>query len=248
MVHFDRGLTSLAHRGPIPLEANGTATTTIPGDLALSGIGDNHIVAWYEGDSTYQSSASDPVPVNGSAGEFSMVAQNPNITVASGGTGTSVLNLDVMNGFSLKVDFSCSVTGPTLGNQLLPVCSLNPASATISGPTTVTLTVSASAATARQEGWPGSWWMTGGSATLACLFLLNLPVYRRRRWQMLFCFFVFASLAVVSGCSSGLHATPSSTTQPKVDKTLTPGSYSVLVTGKAANGIAHNSAITVVIK
>jgi len=99
----------------------------------LSGIGDNHIVAWYEGDSTYQSSASNPVAVNGSAGEFSMVAQNANITVASGGTGTVILNLDATSGFNQKVDFSCSVTGPTLGNQLLPVCSLNPASATISG-------------------------------------------------------------------------------------------------------------------
>jgi hypothetical protein len=138
------------------------------------------------------------------------------------------------------------VSGPTLGNQQLPGCSLNPASATISGSTTttVTLTVSAGVATARQERWMGGWWMTGGSATLACLFLLNLPIYRRRRWQMLFCFFVFASLAVVSGCSSGLDAT----LQPKVDKALTPGSYSVLVKGVAANGITHNSTITVVIK
>ncbi|HEX6494934.1 MAG TPA: Ig-like domain repeat protein [Acidobacteriaceae bacterium] len=96
------------------------------------------------------------------------------------------------------------------------------------------------------------WWMAGGGATLACIFLLGLPA-RRRKWQTLLgaCVMVIATFGM-SGCgvslgpgpyaqdykglTGGSSGTPAGTTTP-----VPAGTYTVLVT---ATTTVANSTLT----
>jgi hypothetical protein len=101
-----------------------------------------------------------------------MVAQTPTVTIAAGATGTATLNLGSINGFNAAVGLACTApTGLT--------CSLNPASVTVNGNTTATLTIVASTPASSSVKAAGlsarriGWFAASGGATLACVFLMG---------------------------------------------------------------------------
>jgi hypothetical protein len=183
--------------------------------------------------------------------DFSMLAQNPTVTVAAGATGTATLNLGSINGFNAAVALAC--TAPT-GMS----CTLNPTSVTVNGNTTATLTInastpassvrSASASARRME-----WLAAGGGAALAGVFLLGLPA-RRRRWRSMLGLVCLAVLAAGIGCGGGggSSSTPTPPTTPTPPPTsgatATPaGTYTIVVTGSQGTTLAHAIAVTVIV-
>ena len=210
--------------------------------------GANVIALQYAGDTRYQpSSFTLANPINNPLSDFSMIAQTPVITVASGSSVTDTLNFSAVNGFNSAVALTCSAPAAI-------TCSLNPASVTVNGtPAMSALTIKAASATAslHPPSGPGWLWASGGAA-FAGVFLLGLP-QRRRRWQSLLGLMVIAVLTVGIGCGgggsgsssgSGSGSTPGGGGNSGNNGNTAAGSYTIVVTG-TQGATAHNVAITV---
>jgi hypothetical protein len=227
-----------------------TATYFFDNSSASLPQGNNPVVITYSGDTAYAPSQFG-LSLNNPLTDFSMVAQNPTVTVAGGATGTATLNLGSINGFNAAVALTC--TAPS-GMS----CTLNPTSVTVNGNTTATLTVNASTPassvkspgpTARRMGWLAA----SGGAALAGVFLLGLPA-RRRRWRSMLSLVCLAVLAAGIGCGGGGSgsSTPTQPTTPTPPPTsgATPtpaGSYTIVVTGSQGSSLAHAIAVTVIV-
>jgi hypothetical protein len=172
---------------------------------------------------------------------------------------TSLYNFQSAYG-STPINLSCKVVGFSVGGvRSTPagltcgIGSLSTSTASVtlggSGFASQTLVVGAASsyniASNTAPAQPASrWWMAGGGATLACIFLLGVPT-RRRKWQTLLgaCVMVIVSFGM-SGCgvsvasgptqqyysglnggSSGGSGTPLGTGTP-----VPVGTYTVLVT------------------
>jgi trimeric autotransporter adhesin len=214
--------------------------------------GNNTVVITYSGDGVYTQSQA-TVSLSNPLSDFSMVAQTPVVSVASGATGTATLNLGSINGFNASVGLAC--TGPTG-----LTCSLNPTSVTVNGNTTATLSIVASTPASSAVKSAGlsnrrmGWFAASGGATLACVFLLGLPA-RRRRWRALLSLVVLAVLAGGIGCGGGgggNSSTPTPPTPPTPPPTSTTnptavGTYTIVVTGTQGTTISHAIAVTVIV-
>jgi trimeric autotransporter adhesin len=211
--------------------------------------GSNTVVITYSGDTVYNPSQFS-LPLTNPLSDFSMVAQTPTVTVASGATGTATLNLGSINGFNAAVGLVCTApTGLT--------CSLTPASVTVNGKTTATLTIDAStpASSSLKSADLSTrrirWFAASGGATLACVWLLGIPA-RRRKWRALLSLVALAILTAGIGCGGGGSATggpsPNPTPTPTPTSTKTPaGTYTILVTGTQGTVISHAIPITVIV-
>ena len=211
--------------------------------------GSNPVVITYSGDTAYAPSQFG-LSLSNPLTDFSMLAQNPNVTVAAGSTGTATLNLGSINGFNAAVALTC--TAPT-GMS----CTLNPTSVTVNGNTTATLTINASAPASSVES-PGpsarrmEWVAASGGAALAGVFLLGLPA-RRRRWRSMLSLVCLAVLAAGIGCGGGgggssTPTPPTNPTPPTSGATPTPaGTYTIVVTGSQGTSLAHAIAVTVIV-
>ena len=215
--------------------------------------GANTISLQYAGDTHYlPSSFTLANPINNSLSDFSMVAQTPVMTVASGSSATETVNFTAVNGFNSAVALTCTAPSSV-------TCSLSPTSVTFpSGATTTssTLTIKAVAASSsllHPPSGPGWLWASGGAA-FAGVFLLGLPK-RRRRWQTLLGVIVIAVLTVgigigcgggssSSSSGSGSGSTPGGGGSSGNNGNTATGSYTVVVNG-AQGSIAHNVAVTV---
>ena len=104
------------------------------------------------------------------------------------------------------------------------------------------------------------WWIAGGGATLACIFLLGLPA-RRRKWQSLLgaCVMVIVSFGM-SGCAANLASmSPQSNGSPNGGTSGSPaiqpatavpgGTYTVVVTATAMTNtlLTHNLPVKVLV-
>jgi hypothetical protein len=134
---------------------------------------------------------------------------------------TSLYNFQSAYG-TTPINLSCSVVGYTLGGVRSAPAGLTCGFGSLSTSTTsVTLGSTGFATTTVVVGAAGGysiagntvpaqpasrWWMAGGGATLACIFLLGLPA-RRRKWQTLLgaCVMVIVSFSM-SGC--GVNVAP----------------------------------------
>jgi hypothetical protein len=213
-------------------------------------LGSSQLRAVYSGDSVYQSSAvleSYQITLP-TTPDFLLAPQVRQLTVQPGSSGTVGLNLASVGGYSGAVNLTCTTSSSVL------TCSLNPATVTVNGQATATLTVKAatSGATAKLSPAPGrSGWLRGwrgGAAALALCFVVVFPVRRRRSIAMAFLPTLLA-VAFLAGCggsanggggggsggggSNGFSGAPADT-------------YSVLVTA-TAGGSVHNAVITVVV-
>jgi hypothetical protein len=227
-----------------------TATYFFDNSAASLPQGNNPVVITYSGDTAYAPSQFGLSLVNPLT-DFSMLAQNPTVTVAGGATGTATLSLGSINGFNAAVALAC--TAPT-GMS----CTLNPTSVTVNGNTTATLTVSASTpASSVKSPSPSArkteWLAASGAAALAGVFLLGLPA-RRRRWRSMLSLVCLALLAAGIGCgggggSSSTPAPPTNPTPPPTSgATPTPaGTYTIVVTGTQGTTLTHAIAVTVIV-
>lgn len=147
-----------------------------------------------------------------SSATYNFVPAQPNfsiagtaISVAPGATtgNTSTVTLTPSGGFTGVINLSCAIT-PTASND--PATCSVPTSATISGSTaqTVTLTVNTTAATSALNQNSGFFWPSVSGAALGCILLLGFPARRRKRWSTfgMFALLVFAMGGILA-CGSG---------------------------------------------
>lgn len=264
--NFTATVTGNTRTGPAPtgtvvFYVNGQG---LPGNLVQTGVGisvaspsgpvsalsmsngSNQVVAVYNGDSVYRPSTSTPATVNVNLGTFSLSFGAPRIVIPSGQTGNALLNLNGIDGFNMPISLTCVPSTASMG------CSVNPATPTVSGPTTATLTINAytfsQAANLpvpmeRRPRLPG-----GAFAVLALAILLALYRAARRapaRLQWVFGCCVFAGLLVIAGCGGG--GTTITPPPPPIKVPTPAGTYSVLVTA-TANGTMFNAKLIVVVQ
>ena len=212
--------------------------------------GNNQITAVYDGDSHYLPSTSNAanLTVTQRGGDFAMTPQLPQITVKAGSSGTVGVNLISLNNFSGVVTLTCAPSSSNIS------CSMNPASLTLNVAATATLTINATVQAAGLHlprgvtqarvplPQPGA-----GCALICALFLLGGMASNKRKRRGLLALALFAALSLALSCGGGASMqTPSS---PSPDpSSSTAGTYSVVVSGTASNGIIHNAKLSVVVQ
>jgi hypothetical protein len=210
--------------------------------------GSHSFTATYSGDPSFNTSTAAAATLTitgggGGGGAFSLSANPGSMTVAAGTAATSTVTVTGSGGFTGSVALTASVTGP-MGAIDLPVCSLAPASISLSASTTSGTSALSCTTTGKSlviyvpsRGPNRPIWL-GVSATLAmlCIFLLSLPI-RKRRWATAFAFIVLASVAVAAGCGGGGGGGGNSGT--------TAGTYTVTVTGTSGSTATTTFTITV---
>jgi uncharacterized repeat protein (TIGR01451 family) len=151
-------------------------------------------------------------------------AQTTNVSVAAGGTATSILNV-TNNGSGLgAISFACS------GLPSGATCSFNPASVTASGQVTMSIATTAkSIVFAPQSRWP----MLPYAALLALLgFMATVFSRPTRKFRLRFAAgMAVATLLVVAGCGVS-RKTPAPPHTPGTPA----GTFAVTVTASSASG------------
>ena len=183
----------------------------------------------YGGDGNYNSGTF--TIGGGGTGSYTLSAAPSTLTLSSGGSKTTVMNVTPTAGFTGTVNLTCSAGGSPL------TCSLAQPSVAVTGTAAVTdtLTVNSTSSGALHiPPNPASRWYAAGGAALAGILLIGLPG-RRRAWQrMLSLVLLFIAVGVVGcgGSSSGGSK---------------GGSYTVTVT--ATSGLlTQNSTVSVTVQ
>jgi subtilase family serine protease len=201
--------------------------------------GANQLQTVYWGDQANGPSLSNVVNFTAtqSAGDFMLAPQSPLITLQPGASGTVLLNLQSESNFNGTVAMSCTPSSTDFS------CSVNSAVA-LNGAATATLVINATEQTAAlvqpmrsgQAHWP----MAAGM--LAFVLFLTGGKARRNLVRNLLLGFALVVAFSVSGCGGG-----SSGGGKGGGGNNTPaGTYNVVVTA-TANGIVHNTKITVIV-
>jgi hypothetical protein len=199
------------------------------------------MVVTYAGDKNYLPSAASVQVIPDDPTDFTLAALTPNVVIKSGATGTGTITLGSLNGFAGSISLTCSASSGIL-------CSLPSSSVTLAaaGSATATVninTVTVASATGRNGTGAFSWKSTA-APVFAAMLLLLLP-NRKRFGRVLFALVFCVALGTGIGCSKSQHVTQ----EPVITyQNAAPGSYSVVVTGTAANGIVHNQTITVIVQ
>jgi hypothetical protein len=192
--------------------------------------------------------------------------QNP-LTAASPSASYQLLLTSIYNFQSAYASTPINLTCSIPNNPGLQ-CSFSAGSVTLggSGFATSTLTVGPGAGnsiarTTVHESATPPWWVAGGTATLACVFLFGIPD-RRRRWQSMLGALVLVLISSgLSGCASktanemglsGLANGTASGTNGSVTPSVVQvpaGVYTVLVTATTTTNtnIVHNLPVSVVV-
>jgi hypothetical protein len=152
--------------------SGGVATLAVPSSQAANGT--NIFTAVYQGDSNYNSAASNAVNVAVTQSDFSFTTQYAALSISLSGSGTSTLMLTPINGFSGSV--TLTVSAPN-GITATPAVS----SPTVSAPTPDLLTINVSAAVAVGT-YPVKITASGGGHThtaqiLVKVLLVAAPVF-----------------------------------------------------------------------
>jgi subtilase family serine protease len=166
---------------------------------------------------------------------------------APGQPGTSTVTVTATNGFNGTVNLACALT-PASTTVGVTCAFLPPASVSVNGSSqTATLTISTvpphvlsgtSASLQRPRGF--GWVAASGSALLAGVFLLGIPLRWRRRGAGLGVMLV-VFLAAGMGCGGG-----SSTPPPKTGGTPV-GNYTIAVTA-TSGALTHNTNLAVTVQ
>jgi hypothetical protein len=227
-----------------------TATGLSPAYFWNNGV--NQITAVYSGDTTYLPSTSNVVnlTVTQSGGDFLMMPQQPQITVPAGGASTVGVNLTPLNNFSAVVNLTCAPSSSNIS------CSVYPASPMVSGAVTVTLTINATAQAAgldlprevTQALLPVPPWLRVAGGLICALFLLGGLADEGRKRSWLLGLGLFAALWLASSCGGGASIQPPGSHSSSSSSSSADATYSVLVSGTAANGIIHNTKVIVVVQ
>jgi hypothetical protein len=224
-VTFSNGSTAL---GTVALSNGSTSYTT-----TFSTAGNQTITAAYGGDAndgpssgTVNQAVEAPVTVGGGG--------STSLTVASGQSVTTPVNVSGAAGFSGTLNFSCT------GLPTYAACSFSPALVTVSGTaaatTTLTLSTAGTAMASVRDGAP-SRALTVLVCGLPLLGLLTLlPVARGRRLLLCLGFVLFVSVTGLTGCGGGQSA------QSSAMQTM-PGSYTfhvVTTSGAVTSTVSYS--------
>jgi subtilase family serine protease len=212
-----------------------TAVLTIRAADLLPGA--NLMSVTYSGSAVYSPSTSSSSLVNDDPSDFTLQSQTTTLVLNSGTSASFSLNLASLNGFNGTVALTCTAaTGM--------VCVPSPASVSLNGNTTASVTIGTVTHTySMVHGQPG-WGETAAGTMLACLLCVIVPKRRRFGRVLLSMMVVVALMAGVSGCSP--NSKELSTPSAPID--LAPGTYSVVITGTGSNGLVHNTVISVVVQ
>jgi hypothetical protein len=184
------------------------------------------------------------VGLAGNGEDFSMtVTGSPSATITSGQTATFTLSIVPLNGSTGMVTFGCS------GTPQNSTCTMNPASVTLTGQNSATVTVTiatgqtASSAVRRPSPDPE----TLGIA-LALVVPMGFLAARRRRWRGML---ALAALALfLPGCnlkvSPGGNGSSGSPSGPTANPTPS-GAYTLTVTGSEP-GLNHSVALSLTVE
>ncbi len=216
-----------------------TGSTTIAATAIPSGT--IQVVAEYQGSPETASSISSPVPLTVTVTDFSLSVVGENLSLPAGQSVSIPVALGGAYSGSTTIALSCVTSSASIG------CAINPASASLTGSGTASLTInaftSASAASAttavdsRNDRFP-----LRAKAGLVFAFLIFAALPRRKRLARLWVLLVLsAGLSLAAGCGG------SSSSSQTTKSTVTPapsGSYSVTITGVSA-GITHSAKLNV---
>ncbi|HEY4949915.1 MAG TPA: S53 family peptidase [Candidatus Acidoferrales bacterium] len=180
----------------------------------------------------------------GSGGADFVISSSPAaVTVSTaGGTGSAVLTVVAVNGFTDTVAFSpSSCSGLPTG----ATCSFTTSPVSANGTTTLTITTAAAAAAppaVRPLG--SSRWTTGTFASLACAFaiaiILLISASRNRRWSTAAACAVFLMALGIVACGGG--GSSSSNSPPPPPNVVEP--VAVTITGTSTAGkVSHTTTV-----
>jgi len=219
----------------------GSATITINGGVL--GNGANTLFAMYTPDTTSSSiygASSGTVSIN--VNSSFAISNGGAITILPGVTtgNSATITVTSSNGFSGTVAMACVVTTAIASPTDMPTCSI-PSSVTLTGTgaVTATLTVNTTSSTAHAVPQKRFFVPAEGTAMSVMLFLMVLPV-RRRRWKAMLTVSFLIGFGTMLGCSS------SSSSGSSGSPGTTLGSYTVTVTGTAGT-TTQSTVVTVTV-
>lgn len=183
--------------------------------------------------------------------DFAISATAP-ATVAPGSSGTSTVTLTALNGYSLPVNLTCSVTGT---GSPLPACSAssfgtNPLTPTAGGATsalTITTTGS-SAALVRPSKFFYAMWLPIAGMALVGMGFSSARTRRKKLLGFLMIGMVMTALFLMPACGGG--SSSSTTPPPSGCSGCTPaGSYTVTITGTGTDAATttHSTTVTLTV-
>ncbi|QHN03261.1 peptidase S53 [Granulicella sp. WH15] len=237
-----------------PTLSNGTATYTFSSTTAGSHV----IAATYSGDSIYAGSTSTIDLIVGAS--FSLAATN--VTVTSGGTGTSTVTVTPSGGYTGTVNWQVSTSSTALANACAAINSVS-VTGTAQVTAALTLSTSATCASASAVGStgkvkrvlltgslqspadvPGSSPYKSAPLGVALAGLLAFGFLRRRSsrtgWSLLTICLLGVLALSLSGCGSSTPVSTSTTTSTNI----AAGTYPVTVTGTDSANAAITASAT----
>jgi len=208
---------------------------------------DDSFTAQYSGDSNYPSGSANPSPVNVIGNDFNLTLIPNSLTVAKGASGALSLVVGVQSNTPLILLGAGSCTS-------LPVetaCGISDLGAPGQGfSEAVTLTVGTtgphSVATLKlaSNNKRHAWWASAFGTTFAGIFLLGVPM-KKRRGSML-SLALFGLLAIGMGCGGG-SSNSSPGPNPQTDPGTPAGTYPITITATAGS-ITHTAKFTLIVQ
>jgi len=228
--------TTLLFTGTLNNGSVSQYTTAVP-------AGSDSLTAVYSGNSTFTASTSAAVPVLVIAPDFNLSSASTNLTVAAGQSGTTVITLTPVGGYSDTVSFSCGSLPANMSCSFAPpALNFYPGTGATTAAQSTTLTITAAPVNANLA-YPSGHNPSRRQVTWAALFFA-FPVmflWRGRRGKAVRMFrltaLLFASIscfAVMSGCGSGQTSNY-------------PATYNISVLCSDGTPVSHTFAITVTI-
>jgi hypothetical protein len=220
---------------------NGTATAAFSFRAADLLTGPNSMVINYLGDSNYLPSVASVQVVPNDPTDFTLATTTPIVAITSGSTSSASFILGSENGFAGSVALTC--TAPAALACTLPSASV---SLTAGGNATATININTVTATgvSGRNSTQGPLWKGLAAPVFAAMLLFFIP-NRKRFGRVLFALVFCVALGAVSGCTHSQHTTA----EPVFTyANAAPGTYNIVVTGTAANGIVHNQNVTIVVQ
>jgi hypothetical protein len=245
---FVGGIDCVVH-----LDATGKATTVL-GAEAIEGS--DPFFAQYQGDAVYAESSSTPITISANVGDYTLVASNQNVVVASGSTASTTLTIAEIisgggsGGLTGPVTLTCTPSSPSI------TCAFSPATLTLlannvqsSTQLTINTQMPGTATTSLNQTKHNGLLrrgLAGSGIAMAALFLC-FPVKRRAMARLLLLALVFAISFGTIACG-GSSKPPASTTPPTpTPLNAAPGTYQVVVNTNLS-GVQHSLTLNVIVQ
>jgi len=213
--------------------------------------GNHSFSASYSSDASFNASSTTTpaafmITGGGGGGSFSISANPTSMSVAPGSPASTTVTATGSGGFAGSVALSSSIAGPA-GAVDPPACSFSAGSIALSaGTTTGTSTLTCTTVAASHVMYVPTrgpirpvWLGVSAALALACIFLLGLPM-QKRRWATAYALVVLAAATAVAGCGGGGGGGGGNH-----NPGTTAGTYTVTITG--TSGSSHTATFTITV-